>query len=250
MNMRAVIIDDEIRVAETLKNIIENNVHDVDVVATICEPLMAPGLVYQCKPDVVFIDIEMPGMNGFDVLDSIDDIDFKIIFVTAYDQYALRAIKASAMDYILKPIEISDVVQAVAKVRHSISVKTKIDKHQLSYIKNSHNYSEIIKIPTLAGIDFLDISEIIRVEASGNYCEIYCQDRNHIMMTRSIREAEKLLDHGVFYRSHRSHIINIRHIKRYVYSSGGIIIMSDGKEIPLSRRKKNEFNELINSVSI
>ncbi len=249
MKLKAIIIDDEIKVAKTLKNIIENNVQDVDVVTIINEPTKTPELICQYQPDIVFIDIEMPGMNGFEVLDCVTDINFEIVFVTAYDQYAIDAIKRNALDYILKPIQIKEVVQSIAKVRDKITLgKNKLISEQITLIQQEFQKKNIVKIPTLAGIDFVETEKIIYIKASGTYSEVFCVDNSLLIMIRSITEVMQILNNSTFFRSHRSYIINITHIKRYINSNGGTIIMSNGKEIPLSRRKKDEFNELINNV--
>lgn len=249
MNLRAIIIDDEIKVLNTLKSIIENNVQDVDVVATTHEPLKAPGVIHQWKPDIVFIDIEMPCMNGFEVLDCINGINFEIIFVTAYDQYGIDAIKRNALDYILKPVKTKEVVFAIEKAKDKITAgKPFNNEKQLFHLQQELSKNKIIKIPTLAGIDFIEANKIIYVKAFGTYCEVFCNNNYQLIMTKSIKEVLDIFKTGYFFRSHRSYVINISHIKRYIYSNSGTIVMSNGEEIPLSRRKKEEFNALIESI--
>lgn len=249
MNLKAIIIDDEKNVALTLNSVIHNSVDDIDVVEIITEPVKAPGLIRQHKPDLVFIDIEMPIMNGFDVLDCVKDIDFKIIFVTAYDHYGIQAIKNNAFDYIVKPIKIGEVVQAIEKVRQNMNTKAFNNvETQLESVRTIHHQLHKIKIPTLAGIHFISISDIIRVEASGSYCEVFCCGNSSLLINKSISEVEKIFNADVFYRTHRSHIINLHNISRYDNSSRAVVVMSDGKEIPISRQKKEKFNMLIGNV--
>lgn len=242
MKLKAIIIDDEINVSGALKSVIENNIIDVTVVETINDSTKAPDLINFHQPDIVFIDIEMPIMNGFDVLECIQEINFSIIFVTAYDQYGIKAIKANALDYLLKPIKIVDVIQAVNKVKMA---KMHHTQQQISTAHQAYMNNTILNIQTLAGIEFIPIVNIIHIEASGNYCNIICIDNKQILAIKGINEIEKALNQKVFFRPHRSHIVNLNYIKRYVYSNGGLIIMVNGKEIPLARRKKDEFKTII-----
>ncbi len=244
MCLKVVIIDDEENAVLALKSILENNIKDIEIAATLTNPTEAPDVLCTVNPDLVFIDIEMPFINGFEVIESVGNINFEVVFVTAYDQYAINAIKKNALDYILKPIKISEVLQAVTKAKYKIKVKSQ------NTLETNISIPEIkqntIKIPTIAGIDFVNTENIIRLEASGNYTNIILENDKQILMSKNIKEAEKTLNEIVFFRTHRSHIINIHQIKRYVLGNGGCIVMSDGTEVPLSRRKKEEFNSIIN----
>ncbi len=247
MKLETIIIDDEWDAIEALENVIDTYIEGVTVVAKTNKPKQAIELLKVHSPDFIFLDIQMPVLNGFEFLECIPEKKFEVIFVTAYDQYAIKAIKANALDYVLKPIRIPEIMQAVSKVK-DLKLKSKSlseSFHKLSEeLKNREAQS--IKIPTLSGIDFVKISDIIRLEASGSYTEIVLLNEERLLFSKRIKEAEKLLNYETFFRTHRSHIINLKHVKRYENNDCGMIVMADGSRIALSRRKKCDFFKAMN----
>jgi two-component system LytT family response regulator len=249
MKLRTIIIDDEADALDAIENILVNDCVDIEVVAKVDDPVKALEIIDNESPDFIFLDIEMPGMNGFELLENVDNIDFDVIFATAYDEYALQAIKKNALDYILKPVTIDDIQAAIKKVR--INRTDKIDNKDrfrdlfkdLSTVTDNK-----VKIATVNGFELICVHDIIRVEASGSYTVVLMKDGEQIVTSKLIKEMEKILLDYDFFRSHRSHLINIRQVKRFITENDGEIIMVDNSRIPLSRRRRNEFIEAIDAT--
>ncbi len=241
----AIIIDDEPNVATLLKNHLAE--YPQIQVAAICHSAIE-GIkaVKEHQPALVFLDIEMPGGNGFDFLEAFTDIPFHIIFTTAYNEYALQAIKFSALDYLLKPIAADDLKTALDKFFRLTGKSLKTE--QLHYLIENVNQPVMpnkIAIPEPDSITFVDVSDIIRCKSEGSYTQVFLKHDKKILASKSIGDFEDILQHAGFFRIHRSHLININEIKKYVKGEGGYIILSDGSEVEVSRRKKQAFLELI-----
>lgn len=243
--LSAIIVDDENKARENLKHIIRDHVGDVHVLATCGSIQEAVLKIHEHKPDLVFLDILMKGETGFDLFEKVKDIKFDVIFVTAYDEYAMKALKVNAVDYILKPIDVEDLKQAVDKVKHK---KGKgIKGEEIGVLLNQIHLSKNIKkiaLPTLEGLVFVHIDDIIRCESDENYTTFYLAGKERKVVSKTIKYFEELLEPHHFFRSHRSHLINLNHIKEYIRGDGGYIVMSDGSEVMLARRKKDEFMTL------
>ncbi len=185
----------------------------------------------------------MPLASGFDLLDKLEQKKFQTIFVTAYDQYALRAIKYSALDYLLKPIGIEEFIAAVGKARERLGppfTRARIDQ-PAPYPTRKDIVPNKIAIPTAEGLEFVDADQVVRCEAYGNYTKMYLLGNKMHTITRSLKEYEKVLNGYNFLRVHHAHLINLRHIQRYIRGEGGYVIMSDGSMVDISKRKKSEF---------
>lgn len=244
--MKAILIDDEVHCITTLSWAIKEYCPELEIVATGCNGVEGIKLIRDHKPDVVFLDIEMPILNGLDMLNAIENIDFKVIFTTAYNQYAVRAIKLSATDYLLKPIDKDELMIAVKKLSAEFSEhdeKNKINtlKHNLGVVPGLHK----VVVPTDDGILFFDLVNIVHLEADSNYTMIYFDDLTKIISSRVLKDFEDLLPKEQFFRCHRSHIINLNFIQKYIKGEGGSIVLKNGKMIELSRRKKADFLEII-----
>lgn len=249
MKLSTIIIDDEIDAIEAIENILEIDNQEITIAAKTNNPVEALGLILKHKPDFIFLDIEMPGMNGFELLESLPEINFEVIFVTAYNEYAIEAIKKNAIDYILKPVTISEVGYAIEKVCKKISQKNNPNDNYIKLIEElKSNQTKKIKIPTANGYEFLCVDDVIRLEASGSYTVAFLSTGEQIVISKSIKEMEIIFEKYDFFRSHRSHLVNLNHIKRFITENDGEIIMSDSSKIPLSRRKKNDFTEALNQI--
>jgi two-component system, LytTR family, response regulator len=249
MGLRVIIIDDEIDAIEAIEKIIETKAKEIEIVAKTDNPHKALQLILMHQPDLVFLDIEMPGMNGFELLSNLPKIDFEIVFVTAYENYAIKAIKENAIDYILKPINIAEVLNAIEKVRLKIkSLQNNSFQYEMLIGQLKKAQLKRIQIPTTNGYEFIHSDNIVRLEASGAYTYAFFIDSSKIIISKSIKEIEPSLKNMDFFRAHRSHIINLLHVKRFLTENDGEIIMVDDSRIPLSRRKRKDFIDIINQT--
>jgi two-component system LytT family response regulator len=243
--MKAILIDDENGSRESLAKMLEKNCTQVQVVAK-CDS-MSSGLtaIQQHEPELVFLDIEMPNGSGFDLLEKIKDIDFDVVFITAYDHYAIRAIKFSAVDYLLKPVDPEDLVLAVKRVEEKHSTKKSLgDQYQvlLSNIKSGTKLKKVA-IPDGDGLVFISLADIIRCDSDGNYTYFILNNGKKIMSSRTLGEYEDMFQGENFFRVHRSHLVNLDHVKKYIKGEGGYVVLSDNSQVEVSRRKKVEFLE-------
>jgi len=240
--MKAILIDDEKHALKSLEYEIEQVCPQLEVVCKINDPRKAKELIEKWKPDLIFLDIEMPWMSGFDLLQSLDQLDFEIIFVTAYDQYAIKAFKFSAIDYLLKPVDMDELKTAVNKV---MLKKTSFNSdHLKALMDNLSNKKEAVKkivLPTSEGLEFIQIENIVRCQSESNYSRIFLLDSREIFLAKTLKEIEALLQDNGFFRIHNSHLISEKYITKYIASEGGFVMMKDGRKVPISRSKKSEF---------
>lgn len=248
--MRTLIIDDEPDAINALKIIIEEFLPQLEIIGTYSDPLIARDELSKKKPDLVFLDINMPGLNGFELLESLPQRNFKTIFITAYDEYAIKAFKYSAVDYILKPIDIDELQQAVER-----ALQTQINddgQNELKYRKlfESINNSpaEKLVISTYEGIYYIDPQDIIFIQADSAYSKIILKEAAPLLVAKGLKELEELLPATNFFRNHHSFLINLNFVRKYTRADGGNIEMNNGDQIPLARRKKNDFYELMKQV--
>jgi two-component system, LytTR family, response regulator len=241
--MRALIIDDEPKNVRILKKLLEDYCPQVEVCGDAGDAKSAFTAITALKPDLVFLDIEMPYGNAFDLLDKLLPVAFEIIFITAFDDYTLKAFKYSALDYLLKPVDIDELKAAVKKAAEKIAGKNINLQlgNLLSNLKNNQAALQKIALPAADGIVFMNVEEIIRCEASGNYTIIYADSKEKITASKTIKEYEDLLPPGIFCRIHNSHIINLNRIKKYHRGRGGFVVMDDGTSIEVASRRRDEF---------
>ncbi|MFI5124504.1 MAG: LytR/AlgR family response regulator transcription factor [Chitinophagales bacterium] len=244
--LKALLVDDELNSLQNLQLKIQEYCPSIRVVAQTQRPEEAIELIQQHKPDVVFLDIEMPRMSGFKMLEQMDDIDFEIIFITAYNHYAINAIRISAFDYLVKPVSIEDLQLTVGRLEQFTAKKSReradILKRNLA---NPKTQEDQMAIPTNDGLEFIQIKQIIRIESSSNYSKLILQSGKTLLVTRQLKDFEELLEDYRFYRIHHSHLINLNYIAKYVRGDGGQITMRNGDMIDVSRRKKEVFLKLI-----
>ena len=238
--IKAVIIDDEIHCRKTLNMLLAENCPDVQVVEQ-CEDGEAGILAIQkLKPDIVFLDIEMPGMNGFEMLQKLPAINFEIIFTTSYDQYAIKAFKFSALDYLLKPVDRQELEAAVQKVVKRLS-RPVPQQLEILLQKLYQPASSIRKIalPTMEGLQMIPIDSIISCASDSNYTIFQLKNKQKLIVSRLLREVEEMLEEYSFLRVHHSYVVNLNEIEKYYKGDGGYVVMSDGSSIDVSRNKKD-----------
>jgi two-component system, LytTR family, response regulator len=248
--LKAIIIDDEKDAVDFIRSILGEYCPNVDVVDTANSAKSGKISIEEHKPDLVFLDVEMPNGNGFDMLESITQIGFEVIFVTAYNHYAIKAIKYSAADYLLKPIDVDELISAVENIEKNAENKTEIPDYRVLLENLKTTTPTKLAIPTGKGIEYVCTSNILRIEADRSYTTVILLDKKEILVSKSLVEYHELLQDSNFFRPHHSHLINLEHVKLYSKRSGGYIEMIDGSEISLAKSKKTLFIERMKKHAI
>lgn len=246
----AVIIEDEKKSREALKALIQRYCGQVNIVGEASGVRTGLEVIRNTKPDVVFLDIQMPDGSGFKLLEMIPDINFEVIFVTAFDQYAIKAIKYSALDYLLKPVIPDELIAAVQKVdkRKVTSGINKNIQALLENIRSSDDRPHKIVLSTAEKIHVVEVNNIIRCESDNYYTIFFFTDGKTLLVSKTLKEHEELLKEHDFLRPHKSHLVNTRYIKSFVKQDGGYIMLTDGTKVPVSRRKREKVIEIINAL--
>lgn len=240
--VKSIIVDDELKSRKSLQILLTDFCEDVEV-AALCQNV-ADGIeaIKKHNPDVVFLDIQMQRETGFDLLTKINEITFDVIFTTAYSEYAIKAFQFSALDYLLKPIDIQDLNRAIEKVeKRSKSDITKKLNHLLENLNSRQNEIKKIALPTNDGLVFIKIEDIIYLEATSNYTIFHTIDKHNHMVSRTLKEYDTMLSDYNFYRIHKTHLINLNYIKKYVRGDGGYVILNNDVSLDVSKRKKAGF---------
>lgn len=241
--LQAIIIDDEKAAISSLKQKLISNCPDVNIAAEYNSAIDAMAALNNNMPDVIFLDIEMPKMNGFAFLEALKNKTADIVFTTAYDHYAVQAIRFSAFDYLVKPIDKIELVQTIARLKEKRALK----QHQkqldvlLQNLNGINQQSNKIAIPTLEGIYFFLVNDILALESDGSYTKMYFINRPPLLVTKSLKDFEEMMHGYKFFRIHHGYIINLEHIKQYIKGDGGYVVMLNDMKIDVSRRKKDEF---------
>ena len=243
MQLTAIIVDDELDSRETLRNYIGKYCPQVDLLAECANIMEARGAILKHQPQLVFLDIEMPHGNAFDLLEQWGEIDFEIIFITAFSQYAVQAFNLSAAHYILKPVDIEELEKAVAHVKELISKKDKLSRANilLENMAALNSQNRKLVLPLMEGFDVVKMSDILYCEAQDNFTCFYFLDGKKSLICRNLKFYETALSEFGFCRVHRSHIVNLDYVKRYIKGKGGSVILENGKEIMVSNNKKEEL---------
>lgn len=243
--MRTILIDDEAKCVETLRIELNEYCPQVQVLAECHSAAQGLEAIQTLKPDLVFLDIEMPFMNGFELLKRLQPIHFEVIFATAYDQFALKAFEFAAADYLLKPIDSRRLIAAVEKVEEGLQ---KFDNQKLELIllnlKGLQNPHPNIAIPTLDGLEFVNVSEINYAEASDNYTVIHLVNKEKIVLSKPLKDLESMLEMHHFLRVHYTFLVNLDQVKRYLKGQGGTLVLKDGTQIPVSRAGRPRLLDL------
>jgi two-component system, LytTR family, response regulator len=240
--IKSVIVDDELPCIDTLSILLHKNCPQVEIINTYTSARDTLEGLRKSVPDLLFLDIEMPVINGFQMLELLPSIPFAIVFTTSYDQYAIRAIRFSALDFLLKPIDEDELVDAVKKVEQKRLPVTEQFQMLLQNVKPKQGNFKKIAIPTADGFELIPAENIIRCEASDNYTHFYLRGHQKIIVCRTLKEVEEQLqDFQMFIRVHHGSLINLNEISKYSKGEGGYLTMSDGSMVNVSRRRKEEL---------
>lgn len=247
--MKTIIIDDEPHCVGYLHVLLVQHCPNVEVVATAANGQEGLSAIRQHNPELVFLDIEMPVMNGFQMLKELETIPFQIIFTTAYDRYALRAFKFSALDYLLKPIDPQELKNAVFRSRKAFPIA----QEQLSVLKNQlHHptaaFSNKIAVPSQEGFSFLNLQDIVTCEAESNYTKFHLMGGKSLLISRTLGDVEDTLKEKGFFRIHKQFLINLQHIIKYVKGEGGYVVMSNNQLVSIARSRREEFVNLFEKL--
>jgi two-component system, LytTR family, response regulator len=243
--IKAVIIDDELHSVETLRWKLENYCPEVEIIGTFTDPVEGLEFLKNTPPHLLFLDIEMPMLNGFDILEELGEVPFDVIFTTAYDDFGIQAVKVSALDYLLKPIQNQDLKEAIKKFGQK-SLPNLSSKQLEVLFRNIKEEDEKgkpdrIALATKESIEFVSPSDIIVCSSDSNYTLVYLQDGRKKLISRTLKEFEDMLTPFNFFRAHHSYLVNIDHVREYVRTDGGYLIMSNKMNIPVSRTKKEDL---------
>lgn len=249
--MKALIVDDEKKSRESLRMLVTEFCDDVEVVWTAGSIAKTLEGIDKFNPDVVFLDIRLRQETGFDLFKNLDEINFEVVFTTAYSEYAIKAIKFSAVDYLLKPIDIDELQFAVKKVRERIKAqevpREKIEA-LLQNLKPTESSNFKIALPTAKGLMFVKLDEIIYCTGQSNYTEFYIKNRAKVVVSKTLKEYEDMLSDYNFFRIHKSYLINLNEINEYIRGEGGYVIMNDNASLDVSKRRKELFLKEISSL--
>lgn len=239
--MKVFIVEDEEHSKKTLTNFLTKYVSEVNLVGTAEMVSEAIPEINRLKPELVFLDIDLPDGNGFEVLDGINEPLPKVIFVTAYNQYAVKAFQVSAIDYLLKPVDPMLLKNAIQKAMHTDVSPDELKTRKETFQSNRKEGLHKLALPTQQGIHMVKIEDIIRIEADGNYAKIYLSNGENIFVSKQLKVFESWLEGLCFFRVHHSHIINLNYLQKYIKGDGGSVIMDNGHEVEVSRRRKDDF---------
>ncbi|MBS1663687.1 MAG: response regulator transcription factor [Bacteroidetes bacterium] len=238
--IRAVLLDDEQHSRQVLCEMLTEHFKNIEVLA-VCENIAeAVTAITQHHPDLVITDIELDSSSVFDMLQGLPGIDFEVIFTTAHEKYALQAIKFSALDYLLKPFSLEDLSRAIDQCQTKLNERQSARQFEVLFHNLKKDTKKIV-VPTSNGLQVVSLKDIIRCQAEGNYTLFFFALDKKMLVTKTLKEFEDLLNGYDFIRVHNSHLINLNHIVKYTKGEGGVVAMSDGSEVDVSRRKKEEF---------
>ena|SRR5436190_12255695 len=248
--IKTLIIEDEQKSRDMLAALIQKNCPDLSVTGLAKNVAEGVDMIKQTNPELVFLDISMPDGSGFDLLEQVPGQKFELIFATASDQHAIRAIKYSACDYLLKPIDADELKAAVDKVVKKRKSMPNMENLQflIQHLKRADDNFQKITLPTGNAYEIVNVKDIVRCEADGSYTNFHLADKRKLMISAGLKHYEELLPENDFIRVHHHHLINMNHVVRFLKEDGGYAVMSDGSKIEISRRKKEAFMERLNKA--
>lgn len=235
--IKTIIIDDEAGARQALKQLLAENCPEIELAGEAANVSQGRDLIAVVQPELVFLDVQMPDGTGFDLLRGMEHIGFQVIFASAYDHFAITAFRFSALDYLLKPILPDDLMAAVGKIKQN--GRQSADK--IKTLLDNHGNLKKIALPSMEEVNFVNVDEIIRCESDNNYTRFFLTGHVQLLVSKTLKEYEDLLEPIGFFRTHKSSLINLRYIRKYIKGEGGTIIMEDGSAVELSRRRKDDF---------
>jgi two-component system LytT family response regulator len=249
MHIRAIIIEDEQHNRENLLQMIAGHCPDIEIVAVCSSAGEGRKNLLINHPDLIFLDIEMPGESGFSMLENLPQIDFEVIFVTAYDYYGIKAIKFSALDYLLKPVDANDLISAVEKAKEKILQKQE-NLRLRNMLANAHrsHTDKMLALSLSDKVEFIEVASIIRCESDGNYTTFYLKKGEKLLVSKTLKEYDELLSPYGFLRVHQSHLINLKEIKSFIKADGGYIKMKDGSSVSISRQRREMVLDILHKL--
>lgn len=245
--MRALIVDDEISNQENLQQLLKSYANDVRVCAVTGTVNEAATAIKLHRPELLFLDIQLYDQSGFDLLKQLDEINFEIIFVTAYDQYGIQAVKFAALDYLLKPIDIDELAAAVNKARKAVQQKNKNERlgHLLEYLKEENPTSPRIALPLFSETRYVSINDIVHCKADNTYTLFILTNGEQVLVSKTLKEYADMLAGYSFLRTHQSHLVNIDHIKSWLREDGGTLLLKDNTKIPVSKLNRQKVKDIL-----
>ncbi|HLF62860.1 MAG TPA: LytTR family DNA-binding domain-containing protein [Saprospiraceae bacterium] len=246
--MTAIIVDDEKHCREVLEHLLRKHCHDVTLLANCRDGAEALEVLQKVSPDILFLDIEMPGMNGFELLEKHSQADFEVIFTTAYNEYAIKAIKHSALDYLLKPIDKEELKVAVERARERKSFEPSRRINDLLEGLQIKKPSRRFAASTMEGLIMVNAEDILYCESDSAYCKLFFTDGKSLLLSKTLKDVEEALPHDAFCRIHHSYLINLNYVRKYIKGEGGEVIMNNGANLPVSRTRKQDFLKLLEKI--
>ncbi|MGN6394751.1 MAG: LytR/AlgR family response regulator transcription factor [Mucilaginibacter sp.] len=245
--MRALIVDDEASNRENLQQLLRTYTPEVEVCASADNVENGVRAIQTSRPQLVFLDIQLHNQSGFDLLKQLGEIDFEIIFVTAFNQYGIQAIKFAALDYLLKPIDVDELVIAVEKARIAIQLKQKNERlgYLIEYLKSDTQASPRIALPLFNETRYVNVSDIVRCEADNTYTRFILNTGEQILVSKTLKEYAVMLANHNFLRTHQSHLVNTAYIKSWLREDGGSLLLNDGIKIPVSKLNREKIKEML-----
>jgi len=248
--IRTLIVDDEENIREVIRTMLRQYCHKVEIVAEADGVGTALEAIGKYHPDLVLLDIKLVDGTGFDVLNKLDPIDFKVIFITAYEEYAVKAFKFSALDYLLKPLEVEDLVEAVSRTEQILQHELQIQLNAFSDNMNAMgNKLKKLILKTLDNIYLLKVQELLYCRSDGAYTEFFTAGGQKIVVSKSLKEYQEMLNDQGFFRVHKSYLINLAHIVRFEKADGGFVVMSNNEKVPVSSRKREDLLSMFDKLT-
>ncbi|GAB3998374.1 LytTR family DNA-binding domain-containing protein [Spirosoma daeguense] len=246
--MTALLIDDEKHCRDVLTLLLKRYCPNVQILAGCANGSEGLTAIESMRPDLIFLDIEMPGMSGFEMLEACRYHGFRVIFTTAFNEYAIKAIRHNALDYILKPVDKDELIRAVAKAEQEQTTQTPSNIDQfLGYLQHQR-IGDRIALPTMEGLQIIHSEEIYYCESDGGYTRFALKNGQIVLISKTLKEVEDVLETKGFCRVHHSYLINLRYVQRYIRGDGGEVVMANNKALPVSRNKKQEFLSLLEKI--
>ncbi len=245
--MKAIIVDDEVSNQENLQHLLQRYAPDVEICAVAENVDEALKQIKRHQPELVFLDIQLHGQSGFDLLKQLGEITFEIIFITAYNQYGIQAVKFAALDYLLKPIDIDELAEAVNKARKAIQKKQKNERlgYLLEYLKDDNHTKPKIALPMFGETRYVNIADIVRCEADNTYTRFMLNNEEVVLVSKTLKEYADMLIGYSFLRTHQSHLVNMAYIESWLREDGGSLLLTDNTKIPVSKLNRGKVKDIL-----